>query len=266
MTRRTASAALSATRPGLAWASVADPYGRMYLSDEFNHRIAIEGPNGLSAAFGGFGCGAGEFRFPRGLALVSRPAPEAARLFVADTWNHRVQVFDGRGELQFGFGGFGQADGQMHAPSDVAIVSPQLPWETEGVTDPMLVVADEWNQRLQVFTLEGAWLGTLGGRTSASAGPAAHGQGWPFFRVGGAAIPGNPVRLSWQSPWLTIIDGNGRAARLDLAAAMLPGFDEWLSAATPAERSHARRYFRLQSDALRAVPSAVRAVVGASAM
>jgi hypothetical protein len=262
MTRRIASAADSATRSGVAWASVTDPFGRMYLSDEFNHRIVIEGPHGHSATFGGFGSGAGEFRFPRGLALVGGRTPKAARLFVADTWNHRVQVFDGRGELQHAFGGFGQGDGQLHAPSDLALVSPQLPWETEGVTAPMLVVADEWNQRLQVFTLEGVWLATLGGRTSGPPEPS-QGQGWPFFRLGGADVPRNPVRLSWQAPWLTVVDGNGRASRLDLAAAMLPGFEQWLSWSTPAERAHARRYFRLQGDALRAVPPAVREVLGA---
>jgi hypothetical protein len=175
-------------------------------------------------------------------------------------------VFDGRGQFQFAFGAFGQADGQMNAPSDLAIVSPQLPWETEGVLAPMLVVADEWNQRLQVFTLDGVWLATLGGRSALAAEPAAHGQGWPFFRVGGAAVPRNPVRLSWQSPWLTIVDGNGRASRLDLAAAMLPDFEEWLSASTPAERAHARRYFRLQGDAFRGVPSDVRDALGSSAV
>lgn len=264
MTRRTASARLSSTRSGLAWASVTDPGGRMYLSDEFNHRIAIEDPHGQSTTFGSFGSGAGEFRFPRGLALVNGRTPKAARLFVADTWNHRVQVFDGRGALQYAFGGFGRGDGQMNAPSDLAIVSPQLPWETDGVAAPMLVVADEWNQRLQVFTLDGAWLATLGGRSGAAA-PAAQGQGWPFFRVNDVALPRDPVRLSWQAPWLTIVDGNGRASRLDLAAAMLPAFEDWLSASTPAERSHAQRYFHLQGDALRAVPSAVREALGTSA-
>lgn len=265
MTRRIATAADAADRTSLAWASVADPHGRLYVSDEFNHRIIIEGPHGHSAAFGTFGSGAGEFRSPRGLALATGGTPTTTRLFVADTWNHRVQVFDGRGDLQFAFGGFGHLDGQLHAPADLAIVSPQLPWETEGVSVPMLAVADEWNQRLQVFTLEGAWLATLGGRRTTGVEPAAYGQGWPFFRIGGIAVPRDPVRLSWQAPWLTVVDGNGRASRLDLAAAMLPVFEEWLGASTPAERAHARRYFGLQGDALRAVPSAVRESLGLSA-
>jgi hypothetical protein len=260
MNRRTPCTATVRTRIGLAWASVTDPNGRMYLSDEFNHRIAIEGPHGDSSAFGSFGSGAGEFRFPRGLALVSGRTPKASRLFVADTWNHRVQVFDGNGAFQLAFGGFGHGDGQFNAPADIAIVSPQLPWETEGITMPMLVVADEWNQRLQVFTLDGVWLATLGGRT-AQAELAPQGQGWPFFRIGSPAIPRNPVRLSWQAPWLTIVDGNGRTSRLDVAAAMLPAFEEWLATSTPAERAHASRYFRLQGDALRSVSSTVREAI-----
>ena len=260
MTRRNASTAAASAKVGLAWASVTDAFGRLYLTDEFNHRVVVEGPHGHSAEFGRFGSGAGEFRFPRGLALIAGKTPSSTRLFVADTWNHRVQIFDGNGELQMAFGGFGHGDGQLHAPSDVVVATPQLPWETEGTAVPMLVVADEWNQRLQVFTTDGAWLATLGGR-AADAEPGLHGQGWPFFRVGGVALPRNPVRLSWQSPWLNIIDGNGRSSRLDLAAAMLPRFEEWLGASTPAERAHARRYFRLQGDALRAVPADVRAVL-----
>jgi hypothetical protein len=259
MTRRNASAAVPA-KVGLAWASVTDAVGRLYVTDEFNHRVVIEGPHGQSTAFGGFGRGAGEFRFPRGLALIAGKTPPATRIFVADTWNHRVQVFDGRGALQMAFGGFGHGDGQLHAPSDVAVVTPQLPWETDGTSLPMLVVADEWNQRLQVFTTDGTWLATLGGHV-VEATPGTHGQGWPFFRVGGAAVPRHPVRLSWQAPWLTVTDGNGRASRLDLAAAMLPRFEEWLGASTQAERAHARRYFRLQADALRAVPADVRAAL-----
>ena len=264
MTRLNASAAAAPVSVGLAWASVTDAFGRLYLTDESNHRVVIEGPHGHSIAFGRFGSGAGEFRFPRGLALIAGKTPRATRIFVADTWNHRVQVFDGRGELQMAFGGFGRGDGQLHAPSDVAVVAPQLPWETDGTSVPMVVVADEWNQRLQVFTTDGAWLATLGGRAE-DAAAGTHGQGWPFFRVGGLAVPRDPVRLSWQAPWLTVIDGNGRASRLDLAAAMLPRFEEWLGASTPAERAHARRYFRLQGDALRAVPADVRAALDAPA-
>lgn len=259
MTRIPTAAAAVSEKVGLAWASAADAFGRLYLTDELNHRVVIEGPHGQSLAFGCFGSGAGEFRFPRGLALIAGKTPGVTRVFVADTWNHRVQVFDGRGQLQFAFGGFGHGDGQLHAPADVAIVTPQLPWESEGTSVPMLVVADEWNQRLQVFTTDGVWLATLGNRFADA--PAMQGQGWPFFRVGGIAIPRNPVRLSWHAPWLTIVDGNGRSSKIDLAAAMLPAFEEWLGASTPAERAHARRYFRLQGDALRVVPVDVRAAL-----
>ena len=117
MTRRSASAATPA-KVGLSWASMTDAFGRLYLTHEFTHRAVIEGPHGHSTAFGQFGNGAGEFRFPRGLALIAAKTPKATRIFVADTWNHRVQVFDGSGDLQLAFGGFGHGDGQLHAPSD----------------------------------------------------------------------------------------------------------------------------------------------------
>lgn len=264
MTRNRASAVGAPAGVGLSSGSAPDAFGCLYLIDECHHRVVIDCPRGELSAFGRFGCGAGEFRFPSGLAVIAGKTPTATRIFVADTWNHRVQVFDGRGELQMAFGGFGHADGQLHAPSDVAVVTPQLPWETDGTSVPMLAVADEWNQRLQVFTTDGTWLATLGGH-GVEAEPGTHGQGWPFFRVGAVAVPRRPVRLSWQAPWLTVIDGNGRASHLELAAAMLPRFEEWLDACSPAERAHARRYFRRRAEALRALPAAVRAALNSPA-
>ena len=249
----------SATETGLAWASVVDAHGRQYFSDEFNHRVVVEDVTGRTWSFGQPGHGAGDLRFPRGLAIESAATLEATRVFVADTWNHRIQVFDGAGRLQFAFGGRGNKAGQFHAPAGVVIAYPALPGEGErGAREalPVLVVADQWNSRVQVFTLEGAWLATLG-RTGEVFQSGAAAEAWPFFRMGSVGVPRDPVRLSWQGSCLTVVGSNGRAHQIDLAAALLPTFDHWQETATIAERAHARRYFSLTRNSRRQVPPAV---------
>jgi hypothetical protein len=252
------SARTVADASGPIWASVADAHGRRFLTDEFNHRVVVEDGAGRAWTFGQRGSGAGDLRFPRGLALISHRRLPDARVFIADTGNHRIQVFDGTGALRFAFGGRGKSDGQFRAPADVVIASPALPREGDravGAALPLVVVADQWNSRLQVFTPEGVWLATIGGRGQL-AGEASPGQdGWPFFRLGPVSVPRDPVRLSWQAPGLTVVGGSGHVQRIDLAAAMLPTAEQWHATASDAERDLARRYFALRRLGGR-VPSA----------
>jgi hypothetical protein len=241
-----------------AWTWVTDANGRRYVSDEFNHRIVVEEPFGKAWNFGRKGQGAGELRFPRGLALVGGISAAATRLYVADTWNHRIQVFDGRGALKFSFGGLGNGVGQFRAPSDLVIAHPALPWEDErgsASSVPVLVVADQWNARLQVFDLDGAWLATLAGRPRTDSPSEEGTTGWPFFRLTDVALPRDPVRLAWQASSLLVTGGNGRIHKIDLAAALLPSFDEWRATAGEAELLHARRYFTLLNRQGRALPA-----------
>lgn len=245
------------TEPGLVWASVVDHTGRRYMTDEFNHRVVVEEPSGRTWCFGQEGSGAGDLLFPRGLAVMHGVSAQATRVFVADTWNHRVQVFDGAGRLVFGFGREGDGPGQFRAPADVIVARPDMPWEGErGVPEApsVLVVADQCNARLQVFARDGVWLATLGGRKGDHVEEKGTPRGWPFFRMGEPPVPRDPVRLSWNAPWLTVDAGNGRASRFDLAAALLPSFDEWVASAERAERARACRYFSLAGNLNRVLP------------
>jgi len=56
--------------------------------------------------FGSFGTGNGQFQVPQGVAVDS-----AGNIYVADTRNSRIQVFDSSGNFLFKFGGFGSWDG-----------------------------------------------------------------------------------------------------------------------------------------------------------
>lgn len=111
--------------------------------------------------WGELGGGPGQFSGPEGVATAVD-----GRVYVADTYNHRVQVFDVNGRFLFSWGslcsletpkdcddpdGSGPlqvGDGQFKTIEGIAI---------DPVTD-RVYIADSENQRVQVFTLEGKFL------------------------------------------------------------------------------------------------------------
>ncbi len=233
---------------GPIYAAATDRDGHRYLADEFHHRVVIEERNGYRWSFGGLGSGPGEFRHPRGVALLQGATPESSRLFVCDAWNHRVQVFDLCGRFVTAFGGAGTRDGQFDVPSDIALVRPAFPGEElDGDTDNVwLAVADRWNNRVQVFELDGAYVGTIGGRSrsvSSFPGATARETGWPSFRLGAGPALWFPVRLRWEAPWLDVVSADGRMAQVDLASALLPDFETWRRSSSTLELAAAREQF-----------------------
>jgi len=68
--------------------------------------------------FGEFGILGGQFTEPSGVAVT--PDNE---IVVADTNNHRIQVFDKEGNFKFQFGEVGKRDGQLLYPNRVAVVA-----------------------------------------------------------------------------------------------------------------------------------------------
>ena len=73
-----------------------------------------------------------------------------SRIFVADTGNHRIQVFDETGRFLFAFGRKGTGPGEFNEPCDVTIS------RTGHV-----IVADRLNDRFQLFTPDGKFLREL---------------------------------------------------------------------------------------------------------
>merc|ERR1719312_2407191 len=65
--------------------------------------------------FGEFGILEGQFTEPSGVAVT-----EDNEIIVADTNNHRIQVFDKEGNFKFQFGEVGKRDGQLLYPNRVA--------------------------------------------------------------------------------------------------------------------------------------------------
>lgn len=95
---------------------------------------------------------------PRGVAADRR-----GNVYVADTLNHRIAVYDSSGRFVRAWGSVGTGPGQFAArdsPQGVA-VGP----------DNLIYVADTWNQRIEVFRTDGRFVRQWGG------GPIGSGQG-----------------------------------------------------------------------------------------
>ncbi|XP_022249887.1 brain tumor protein-like isoform X2 [Limulus polyphemus] len=67
--------------------------------------------------FGEFGVMEGQFTEPSGVAVNAQ-----CDIIVADTNNHRIQIFDIEGRFKFQFGECGKRDGQLLYPNRVAVV------------------------------------------------------------------------------------------------------------------------------------------------
>ena len=89
----------------------------------------------FSFAFGSFGTGNGQFNSPRGIAVDG-----GGNIYVADTNNNRVQIFDSSGAFQYAFGSLGSGNGQFKSPSGIAVGG-----------GGNIYVADTFNNRVQVF-------------------------------------------------------------------------------------------------------------------
>ncbi|XP_014229405.1 serine-rich adhesin for platelets isoform X2 [Trichogramma pretiosum] len=101
--------------------------------------------------FGMRGSEAGCFTWPRGLAV----GPDNS-IVVADSSNHRVQVFDGKGNFVREFGSYGSAEGEFDCLAGVAV-------NRIG----QFIIADRYNHRIQVFDPSGRFLRAFGFQGSA---------------------------------------------------------------------------------------------------
>ncbi|WP_374686840.1 flippase activity-associated protein Agl23 [Promineifilum sp.] len=116
-------------------------------------------------------------------------------IYVADSGNHRIQVFDADGTYLRGWGSFGAEPGQLNEPWGLA------------VDEAFVYVADTWNHRIQKFTLTGEFVGAYG----ASGAPAADDPG------GGLGLFFGPrdIALIGEDQLLVTDTGNHRLQLLD---------------------------------------------------
>ncbi len=173
----------------------AAPDGTIYVADSRNHRIQHLAADGsVLHVWGTFGepigsnaAAPGTFNEPWGVAV----GPDGS-VYVADTWNHRVQKFTAEGEFISTWGYFGQAEDAfaLWGPRDVTVddlgrvlvtdtgnkrviaydetgnfvaeiggpgFAPGKFDEPTGIAagaNNFIFVADTWNQRIQALTLD----------------------------------------------------------------------------------------------------------------
>ncbi len=150
------------------------PQGDRVIADSGNNRILILDKGGnLKLAFGSTcvlekgaesGCldpdgsgsgelGDGQFNEPRGVAVNRQ-----GEIYVADTWNGRIQKFDSEGRFLAKWGRFGNSPGQLGDP-EVLFGPRGLALDSEG----NLLVADTGNKRVLSFAGGGTFLRQIGG-------------------------------------------------------------------------------------------------------
>ena len=130
---------------------------QIYISDMFNNRIQVFDRNGhFIREWGGTGQGAGQLFRPTGITVDKQ-----GRVYVVDMGNYRIQVFSSEGEFITQWGSKGVGNGQfggnatwqslfdleVNGPMDIAV-------SDQG----RVYVADTWNRRVQVFTVDGNYI------------------------------------------------------------------------------------------------------------
>ena len=135
-----------------------DPYAKVQIQ------------HSSAAVWGTMGTEAGQFNHPRGIAV----GPDG-NVYVVDSDNARIQVFDAAGAYLRQWGGYCDVETQLgcldpDGDGPLAAGDGQFkePWGVAVDTEGRVYVADTWNHRVQVFDANGAFLrkwGVLGQTT-----------------------------------------------------------------------------------------------------
>ncbi|MHB1295790.1 MAG: flippase activity-associated protein Agl23 [Anaerolineae bacterium] len=112
--------------------------GESVASDEYVDKWS---DRAAESAWGSTGAALGQLARPKGIDHDAE-----GNLYVADSANHRIQVFDANGQALRQWGSQGAEPGQL-----------QEPWGVAVAANGDVYVADTWNHRIQVFDSEGQY-------------------------------------------------------------------------------------------------------------
>ena len=130
---------------------VQDSQGNYYVAEygDYDRIQKFDSTGKYLFEWGGHGTEPGMFLRPQGLCVDERD-----RIWVTDSGNHRIQVFDATGstaKLVRHFGTAGEATGYLRYPYDLFLDGDRL------------YVCEYGNNRLQCFRRDGTWIASWGG-------------------------------------------------------------------------------------------------------
>ena len=147
-----------------------DPAGNIFISDGYvNSRVAkVDKDGNWLMSWGSRGSKPGEFNTPHSIA-----ADALGRIYVADRFNRRIQVFDGDGhflramtiDVPFDRATRPVIGNALNPDATSGTFAPGAPWAI-CITPPphqVLFAADAYPGRIYKMTLDGQVLGTIGG-------------------------------------------------------------------------------------------------------
>jgi DNA-binding beta-propeller fold protein YncE len=129
-----------------------NPAGDLLALSDRNNFLVIHGV--VNQVVGTAGREEGQFSEPAAFDC----GPDG-KIYVADTRNSRVQVFDREGTFELAFGERGDKTGQLNAPEGIVVNS-------SGI----VYVADTANDRIQMFNTDGIFLMSFGSRSKTKKG------------------------------------------------------------------------------------------------
>jgi len=195
------------------------PDGTIFVEDTWNHRIAAFTSDGKPLRqWGKYFNGqenpaalrqhTSEFYGPRGIAI----GPNGL-LYITDTGNSRILVFDQNGKFVRTFGSFGMGDGQMDNPVGIA-----------ACADGTIAVADANNARVLLFAADGQYQSALPVPDWATVRGL---EAYPIFLKNGDLLIPSPtgdrlIEMTTQGQTVQSITGNAGDLRKPVSVAVTP--------------------------------------------
>ena len=114
-----------------------DREDKLYLLSEEEGRVYVyDDSRNFIMKFGEKGGSSGKLSRPRGIGIDNRNG----RMYIVDFMRHTITVYNREAKFIFEFGGLGWSEGWFQHPTDLDV-------DNEG----RIIVADSFNQRVQVF-------------------------------------------------------------------------------------------------------------------
>ena len=115
----------------------------------YNYVYKFDSDGKFITKWGSKGTGDGEFNYPEGISVDS-----SGNVYVADSFNHRIQKFDSNGKFIAKWGSKGTGDGEFNYPYGISVDS----------SSGTVYVADAVNRRIQKFDSNGKFIAKWGSK------------------------------------------------------------------------------------------------------